>query len=161
MRLYGQLEIGHKGVTPSPESWKCDVNTVNDRVLTFFIFCHHIKDWIINDYSVDPQVVEKVEPFIEANPCLKFCTDIANGVKHLKLKRKRSQIVLKRIRSHRSITALKLSEIKRINPLVDPPVLLKDFVSLETDQGKFDAFDLATECVGKWRKFIEDNITKL
>ena len=160
MRLCGQLQTGHNGVPLKPEYMKYDINTVSDRVLTFFIFCHHIKDWIINDDLVDPQVKEKVEPFIEANSCLKFfANNIANGIKHLKLKRKRSPALLIRIRSQRRIVSAKLSEVKKINPLEDPPVLIKDSASFETDQGRIEAFDLATECVDKWRKFIEDNIT--
>jgi hypothetical protein len=161
MRLYGQLETAHNGVPFNREFLNYDANTVTDRVCSFFIYCHHVKDWIENDDLVDPQVKKKIKRFIRKNRCLKYCADIATGIKHLKVKNKRSRTLPRIIKSQRSLVPLTMSEIKRINPLEDPPVLIKDFVYLDTDQGTIEVFDLATECVGKWRKFIEDNICKL
>jgi hypothetical protein len=161
VRRYGQLEIAHNGVPFKPEHMNYDGNVVMDPVYSFFIFCHSIKDWIKNDDLVDPQVKEKVEPFIEANACLKSCADIANGIKHLKLKRKRSRTLPKFIRSERNFITDKTMDITKIDSPEYKDVIVKDFFYLDTDQGTIEVFDLATECVEKWRKFIEDNICKL
>ena len=158
---YRQLEIAHDGVPFKPEHMNYDGNDVLGPVYAFFVFCHQTKDWIKNDDLLDPQVKKKAERFVTNNSCLKYCADIATGIKHLKVKNKRSRFLPKIIRSQRSIISDITIDVTKIDSPEYKGVIVKDFIYFDTDQGTIEVFDLATECVEKWRKFIEDNICKL
>jgi hypothetical protein len=47
----------------------------------------HLKDWILNDPEFHPKDTKQLETDIHAEKCLLICADLANGSKHLVLKR--------------------------------------------------------------------------
>jgi hypothetical protein len=47
----------------------------------------HLKDWILNDPEFQPKDTKQLEADIYAEKCLLVCGDLANGSKHLVLKR--------------------------------------------------------------------------
>lgn len=46
----------------------------------------HVKDWILNDASLSEQVRKSVNVDIHARRCLLICADLANGIKHMRLR---------------------------------------------------------------------------
>lgn len=141
MRWYERFEeINREKKEKKPDFFKD-----HDTVYAFFQNCYHLKDYIINDPSVSlPK--DDVENYIQRISCLKLCSDIANGTKHLKLTKSKSG----------------LSPI--IDPLsvtceLTPKGKIKSYkikYSIETEVGYFDAFETATECVQRWKEFIDD-----
>ena len=57
---------------------------LDDDVISFFIHCYHIRDWIIHLNKLG--IISKdVDDFINQHDALKICADFANGAKHCKL----------------------------------------------------------------------------
>lgn len=63
-----------------------DKEAYDDDVVSFFIHCLHIRDWIIhlNKSGVTGQ---QVDSYINSHKALKICADLANGSKHCRLTR--------------------------------------------------------------------------
>jgi len=66
--------------------WK-DRKMVEDDILSFFIHCHHLQDWILTLNRVGVSQTE-LKGFIEKHDSLKLCADIANRSKHCRLTKK-------------------------------------------------------------------------
>jgi hypothetical protein len=109
-----------------------------DIIYAFFMNCYHLKDWIINDPTVNLPST-KVEKFINSNPCMCICADICNGLKHLTLNRSRSK-ENPRFTSRKYVLTIGETE---------QTIQIKYFI------GTKDAFELASECVQKWKQFID------
>ncbi|EPF6752170.1 hypothetical protein NPI09_004770, partial [Escherichia coli] len=58
----------------------------DDDVISFFIHCYHIRDWIIHLNTLNIRA-NHVDIFINEHQALKICADLANGSKHCKLTR--------------------------------------------------------------------------
>jgi hypothetical protein len=112
-----------------------------DDVLAFFIFCHQLKDWVIKDTTIPRREIEK---FINENECLSICADIANGIKHLGIDETRTPRSGQDLRMHAGvyITGDKLSDVG-----------LRMYITKD-DGTQIEAFEIATECVGKWTEFL-------
>ena len=141
LRWYKKFEEIDRGkIDDSPNYF-----SYHDEVYAFFQNCHHLKDWTINDAKVSlPKNV--VEQFINRNEYLKICADICNGTKHLKLDKSRSKISPK---IEPSSTTIRVSEKGQIHKIK---------YTIETTSGIYDAFKIATECVEKWKEFIEEHL---
>lgn len=114
-----------------------------DDMMSFFINCYHLKDWIKNDLKsgINGAVVEE---FVEKSDNLKICGDLCNGAKHLLIKNPKidkDTIVSKR---HFSLTL-------GGGPLIN--------VRYEISVGEktYDAFNLAKECLKEWEQFLCNN----
>jgi hypothetical protein len=149
-RFYSQLEELHNGI-PIRKQWEAHL-TYRDYAYAFFIFCYHIKDWIKEDIDVDAAIKAEVEEFINNNTCLQNCADIANGVKHLK----RDRSIRSKSQPQMSSAETKIIAIVGKGEKVD----IKEFQYINTAEGEKEAFDLASECINKWRVFIEENVYK-
>lgn len=57
-----------------------------DDVLSFFIHCYHVRDWMLHEQSTSI-TARAVDAFINEHPELRICADLANGSKHCKLTR--------------------------------------------------------------------------
>jgi len=57
-----------------------------DDVQAFFINCFHLKDWLLNDPASGLAKAD-LKPLTRGSTSLQLCADLANGVKHLDLKR--------------------------------------------------------------------------
>jgi len=58
-----------------------------DNVLAFFMNCWHVKDWIKNDDGIESRVRQQVVKAVEASPTLQICRALANGAKHMELRK--------------------------------------------------------------------------
>jgi hypothetical protein len=119
-----------------------------DDVLSFFIHCYHIKDWIIR-LNLLGVTQNDVDEFINAHDELKICADLCNGTKHCEL--------TQRPRTGRQ-----------------PHLAGRQFMSsgindeMHTIHGKFhilangvfhDALDLAERCMQLWDNYV-NGLTK-
>jgi hypothetical protein len=59
-----------------------------DALFHFFQDAHHLKDWLRNDPEVD-LLDDTIENAVSTSPVLAVCADLANGSKHLLLRRPR------------------------------------------------------------------------
>ena len=117
-----------------------------DDVYSFFINCHHLKDWIKNDPAVTVSKKD-VEDYVKANSALRICADMCNGAKHLK--RTPNKIVSGKERSIDS----KAYSLAIMEGSAQPPnITIKFFID------NLDAFKVATECLQKWEEFFKNII---
>ncbi len=60
---------------------------VEDDILSFFMHCHHLQDWVssLNKVGVTH---EQIKQFIESHESLRICADLANQSKHCQLTKK-------------------------------------------------------------------------
>ena len=107
-----------------------------DEILSFFMHCYHIKDWIEHLNKNDLKKKE-IESFINKNQCLKICADLCNGTKHCKLTRH------PRSGKEPYIASGTLSEGNWTYEIAGPDQL-------------HDALALAIECMDCWRHYIHD-----
>jgi hypothetical protein len=115
----------------------------HDFVYSFFINCYHLKDWIIHDDTVDEDVKSEVSKFIKNDYHMKLCAKICNGTKHLIVNPDMPKF---KGRKHELDLGGQEGPIYRCK------------FKIQTSQGELDAFELATKCVTKWQKFINDKI---
>lgn len=112
-----------------------------DEVYSFFLNCHHLKDWLIND-SGFPGSRTDVENYINANQELQLCADICNAHKHLRLDSPRST-ENPRVGGQKIDLELRAGE-----------AAIKIKFTIDTASGPLDAFELATRCLELWMEFI-------
>jgi len=115
-----------------------------------FLFNYHVKD-------VLKQKVKGVESYINSIPELKMCADVANSVKHIKLKRKRSNLK----DSHQRLANEKLVHVETAN---SEEGLEKDLIAgteidllLEHNKGnEHSAIKVLERAIQKWEDFIKE-----
>lgn len=117
-----------------------------DDVLSFFMHCYHVRDWLIHA-DVAPVRSRQVDEFISRTTCLMLCADICNGVKHCKLTktpRSGSQPGFsgKEYRSSLWLSGSSGGE------------LLQARYTIQTANGVVDVLNLAEECVQSWSDFV-------
>jgi hypothetical protein len=61
-----------------------------DDVFAFFQNCWHLKDWIRNDPLIPEDQKQRLKQAAEGSRTLAICNDMANGTKHLELKKARA-----------------------------------------------------------------------
>lgn len=121
------------------QSFEMDI----DEFLVFFIFCYHLKDWIIKETHISRQVTEE---FIKKTRCLAICADIANGTKHLGV-----GDVGSKTHPPRSREDFRMRECVMISGDQAKPNILIDF----DDGTQVDAMTLATKCMEAWAEFLK------
>ena len=119
-----------------------------DAIHAFFMHCYHLKDWIKNDPSVKTQMLSistDVERFISESGALSLCADLCNALKHLELKRSSSdeRPTFGRKQYHNRLS-LGSGRSIRLEWLVQ-----------RNNKPPIDAFELATECIAEWDKFLQ------
>jgi len=125
-----------------------DKDAYDDDVISFFIHCHHVSDWIIHLNTVGI-TAKQMDNFINQHMPLKICTDLANGSKHCKLTRsmrtlKQPHIVGKERRSSTWTTGNGGAEH------------MKSKYTILAGSEVYDALELAEECVQLWTQVIEE-----
>src|SRR5262249_40856587 len=116
-------------------------------VYAFFMHCYHLKDWIKNDASVKsrmPNLGTDLEQFINESEALSLCADLCNFLKRLKLDRSHSSEprVFGRKRYHYQLNIGSRSSIKL------------QWLVQRNSKPPIDAFELTTECIAEWDKFL-------
>ena len=113
-----------------------------DDVLSFFMDCWHLKDWLRNDPASGLTKDELDEMTLGSNN-LRLCADLANGTKHLKL------------------THWKAAPDARFGPRhyavglsVGEPTTIAVKATVAAGNNAYDAFELGTACVEEWKAFL-------
>lgn len=121
----------------------------HDDVLAFFMNCHHMRDWLI-EYAHIPN--DEVDDFRKQNPPLLLCADIANGAKHAILNKYRNG------HQPECESAVSIEEETLLAAERGELYQVRTFYPIHQEDGNIiDAFEVATDCVYLWRKFLEDN----
>lgn len=81
-RYLARMEKIYEGIFSSSH----DRESYDDDVVSFFIHCYHVRDWIIHLNKLGITAKE-VDLYINSHRCLMICADLANGSKHCKLTR--------------------------------------------------------------------------
>jgi len=156
-----------------------------DDILAFFLNCYSLKDWIKNDETIDQEVRDNVEKYINEAECMRICADICNGSKHLK--RNQGQLREKGFLDFTAsfgvstnegpieiaVNGFGLMDTDKVNDLNyrrfidslsakdssrDKVIQVRAFA--ETESGSSDAFYVAMDCVEFWTLFVEGFIEK-
>ena len=118
-----------------------------DDLISFFMHCYHIRDWILHLNNVGISA-KRLDEFINSNEALRICADLCNGSKHCKLTRatrsgKQPHVAMKEYRSSLWLTGDGGGEI------------LKGKYTVLTASGAVDALELAEQSMQLWRGFVQ------
>lgn len=148
LRWHERMRLIEKGVVPTNP-----IDCYQDDVLAFFVSCYHMKDWLKNDPASGVSAPE-VERFVASSRNLKICGDLANGSKHLTIKRPRIDATTK---VTRLVTTY--SPTVTIGPVTAADLAGAKMISvvygIRASGRIHDAFAVATRCVGEWDAFLE------
>ncbi len=125
-----------------------DRKSVEDDILSFFIHCHHLHEWVAN-LNVVGISHKDLKQFIESHESLKICADLANRSKHCKLTRKQWS----QVKPHLSGTQY------QSNGNADFPGISGKF-SVVTQNEVIDVLELAESCWKHWSIYL-NNLQKL
>lgn len=155
-----------------------------DDLHAYFVFCYHLKDYIIKDAKLSAQVVDN---YIKSEPYLKLCRNICNlikhrtpkgadyGVGHIEINVHEhisiSNITAKGILTH--INDLNDEKEKQIQAFLHSDDVLQNFASGQIEGDKatidqhydiidttgtcYDALDVAENCYELWTTFLRSN----
>ncbi len=116
-----------------------------DDVLSFFIHCHHIGDWIENTNKVGI-TRDHLLAFIRAHPELRICADLCNQTKHCRLTSKWTD------GTH---LVSRTFESSGRNGVIHTT---KGKFTVHSEGKFFDALDLAESCLRLWDEFVNQLI---
>ena len=122
-------------------------NDCEDDVMSFFVHCYHIKDWIVHLNNIG-MTSKQVDTFIDQNECLRICADLSNGAKHCTLTK------MTRTATQRHVVGRKYETSTWFTGSGGGKVL-KGAYSIMTAAGVIDALSLAEDCMHCWSTFIE------
>ncbi len=142
-RYLVRIENIYKGIFSSSGH---DKESYDDDVVSFFIHCYHIRDWIIHLNKLGVKAKE-IDAYINQHLPLRICADLANGSKHCNLTRsmrteRQPHISGKQRRTSTWMTGDGGGEV------------MKCKYTIVSDDKLIDALDLARECVALWEDYI-------
>jgi|YelNatPaOPRAMG01_1025707.scaffolds.fasta_scaffold48839_2 hypothetical protein len=114
-----------------------------DDVFSFFVHCHHIKDWVVSIRRFRATSKE-VDKFINSHQELRICADLCNGTKHCRLTRN--------MRTKRQPHMARKTFESDGNQGVFHTT--KGQLSILSDGKFYDALVLAESCMRLWDDFI-------
>jgi hypothetical protein len=120
---------------------------LNDEVYAFFQNCYHLKDWLKNDSS-SASKVKDVETFVGSSTPLTICADLANGSKHLLLKRPRGDASTTVGARHFNVT------ISDSISGGSTPTTISIRYEVHANRQVYDAYTIATDCLGEWEAYL-------
>ena len=144
-RYLARLEAIYEGVFSSSGH---DQDAYDDDVISFFIHCYHIRDWIIHLNTLGI-TSKQVDGYINQHKVLKICADLANGSKHCKLTRS--------MRTNRQ-PYISGKERRTSTWLTDNGggEVMKCKYTIVSNTEILDALELARECVELWQSYIDN-----
>ena len=80
---FGRVQRALSKLEKAGNEYAYDIHS--DDVRSFFENCWHLKDWIGNDDALPQNTRTAIVREADQTESLKFCADLANGSKHLKL----------------------------------------------------------------------------
>lgn len=124
-----------------------DKEAYDDDVVSFFIHCYHVRDWIIHLNKLGI-TARQVDSYIDSHRALRICADLANGSKHCNLTRSmrgdsQPHIAGKERHTSTWLTGSGGGEV------------MKCKYTVLSDAESFDALELATECVLLWESYVQ------
>lgn len=118
-----------------------------DDALSFFVHCHHIKDWIIHLNKVGI-TSKNIDAFIDENECLRICADLCNGAKHCRLTKTSRSGLKPHLAGKQYISSTWLSGSSGSE-------IIKGKYTIVTMHGLIDALALAEECMACWTTYVQ------
>lgn len=139
---YNRMKRWHQQIK-NPDS---DSNFLDDIGNAFFTSCFHLKDWILNDDSLDIEKRKKVERFVNESPLLEMCRSICHNSKHLKS-------------THpKVINSLIVKKMAVMHNLDGPEATystVHGFVEIGEDA--YEISSLAEACIKEWDRYFNEN----
>ena len=114
-----------------------------DAVEDFFNQCYHLKDWLKK--GADVTILLDIEDYIDKSLPLSLAADYCNTFKHAGLNRSRSNKNIEKVNTH-----IKLD-------LTPNGFVATSRLEITIAGDKYNAFDLATQCIEEWKNFINLN----
>jgi len=109
-------------------------------VLTFFVTCHHLVDWIASDAELTRSTRRKARGLVRDSKELRMCADLANRSKHCSLRHART------------------GDLSTGPSGIDVAVMVgqgaKHAFRVSSGGVERDALELARACVMSWRAFL-------
>ena len=142
-RYLKRIENIYSGVFSSSSR---DEEAFDDDVISFFIHCYHVRDWIIHLNKLGI-TARHVDSYLDSHRALRICADLANGSKHCRLTRSlrtdhQPHIVSKERHTSFWLTGDGGGEV------------MKCKYTVLSNTEFFDALELATECVQLWDAYV-------
>ena len=125
-----------------------------DIIISFFMHCYHLTDWLIKSGIKK----ENIFGFIDKSYELKVCRDLANSTKHfgiLENKRKQSELYSWDKAAWPSPITLSYDYFKKIQGEKNPEHLV-----LSVSDGEIDCKDFMRDCMQSWNEFLDQNNLK-
>lgn len=121
-----------------------DEHSYEDDVVSFFIHCHHLSDWIVELNRAGATRAE-VNTFLNAHLELRVCADLCNRSKHCRIERARS--------GHPHHLAGRTWTVTTYTPATGKPVTFQASYKVISEHAIYDALALAEQCLSLWRDF--------
>ncbi|MDD2660164.1 MAG: hypothetical protein PHY54_10890 [Methylococcales bacterium] len=142
-RYLARIESLYAGILLVSDHGK---DAYDDDVVSFFIHCYHIRDWIIHLNKLGI-TARQIDSYINEHKALMICADLANGSKHCKLTHslrtdRQPHIAVKERCASNWFTGNGGGEV------------IKCKYTILSNTQLFDALELAKECVELWESFI-------
>ncbi|QXX27523.1 hypothetical protein JMJ84_14030 [Salmonella enterica subsp. salamae] len=144
-RYLNRIEKIYAGIFSSSGHDKEDYD---DDVISFFIHCYHIRDWIIELNTLNIKSGQ-VDIFINKHQALKICADLANGSKHCKLTRSLRT-------GHQPHIAAKQKQTSTWYSGTGGGEVMTCKYTILCDGKLYDALQLARECIQLWDSYISE-----
>lgn len=125
-----------------------DKEAYDDDVISFFIHCYHVRDWIIHLNKLGI-TARQVDAYMDSHRALTVCADLANGSKHCKLTRSM------RGNSQPHIAGKKRNTTTWLTGSGGGEVMKCKYTVL-SDTESLDALELAAECVLLWESYVRE-----
>ena len=142
-----------------------EVLPYEDDVISFFMHCWHLKDFIEYDPDCSDRLKRQVEKFCEKSEELQICRDLCHRSKHLQLNDSKRDADLKGRTISIYTNSVHIAEDGTQETVGE--AYGEVLVHVETDfcgiygkrRQKFniDAIDLAGDLMNIWSKFLKDN----
>lgn len=144
-RYLTRIENIYSGIFSSPGHNK---DYYDDDVISFFIHCYHIRDWIIHLNKICV-TARQIDSYIDSHHALKICADLANGSKHCKLTRS--------LRSDRQphIAGKEWHTSTWLTSNGGGEVMQSKYTVL-SNTAFFDVLELARECIQLWESYMSE-----
>lgn len=121
------------------------VEYYEDDVITFFIHCHHLLDWL-TEHNPSGFTKAALNRFVNSHNELRICADLCNGKKHCSLNRTRSGSQPDVGKSSWMILTYKEE--------MNKPVTFVSKYYILHGGNTYDALELAESCMKLWRDQI-------
>jgi len=138
---FAQLKVGR------PHTMSSD--NYQDDIYAFFQNCYQLKDWIKNDPAC-ASWTPPPERLVNESDDLRICADLANGLKHLRRDKPRSD-------QNPQFAQVPVHVIVSGSFGHTEEVFLQSTAVISTESGLVDGYDLAVRCIAVWERYVQAN----